>query len=248
MSVKGKPKKRIGVTVHNVVEMIYSYRLSRGFTQADLAEAIGSYTLGKSRINIIQIYESGSHLPDINNIYMLAEVLGIEKESFFNMILREHYNRFTAKHHEKFSQSARRKKKGESISLDNLDCKYGFTKCGEVKHDFSKSSAILKNAFLKMGITYKDLIIRMENHKGIQRKYHYSTIYNAINGRRVTGLKTILDLCEFFKIKPFKVYKLMVEEKALAHAKNMVLQWNKYKIEREKDDNIVEEANRFQMA
>ena len=35
----------------------------------------------------------------------------------------------------------------------------------------------------------------------------------------------MVDLCDFFELKPFKIYKVIVEEKALGHAKNMLCQW-----------------------
>jgi len=229
MNIKGIPLKRKKIIVHNVAEMIYSYRLSKGLTQADLAEAIGSYTLGKSRVNIIQVYEKGLSLPDINNIYMLSKVLNIEKESFFNIVLRERYDIFTIKHHEKFLRAIRKKEKGEKISSEDLKCKYSFIKRGKIKYDFSKSSAMIKKAFLEKNISYKDLIIGMKNHKNIQKEYCYSVISCAINGKKTTSLKTILDLCEFLEIKPFKIYKLMIQEKAFAHSKNMMKRWELHK-------------------
>lgn len=247
MGIRGIPEKRDGIKVHSVAEMVRSYRLTRGFTQADLSIAIGSNTPIR-RVNVVQVYESGRRLPNVKYIYALSEVLGLEREPFFNMVLREHYDRFSRKHHEKFIKATQKRKKGKKLLKSDIDCRYLFCLHGKINHNFFKSSAMLKNAFLEKGITYEKLITGMENYRNTNYRYCHPHLSNIMNGKEVPSIKVILDLCEFLGLRAFEVYKVMVEEKALGHARNMMLQWNKYKIEREKDDNIVEEANRFQMA
>lgn len=225
---KGCPVKRKGAKtkIETVGEMIYSYRITRGLTQADLSIAMGAEASRDVDIRVSRL-EKGHHLPCFQNIYMLSKVLSIERESFFNMVLKEHYNNFLKLHHEKFFQVTEMIRNGKDISSIDISCRYCFCMIGKLKHNFSKFSATIKDAFLKKDIAYREL------GKELRNRYSHPHIYNVINGKEVPGLKILLDLCDFFRLDPFKVYKIMVEEKALAHAKHMMLQWDIYKRERE---------------
>lgn len=235
---KGCPLKHKGrkTKIDTVGEMIYSYRITKGLTQLNLGKAIGAYIYKETSPRILHI-ERGYNLPGFHNIYMLSKILGIERESFFNMVLKEHYNRFITKNHEIFFRIIEMIRNGEDISSVSTVCGYKFCVIGRIKHNFSESSAILKNAFLKKKIThkitYKKMAIEMENRANVHHCYDFRDIGKMMTGKRPPGLKILIEVCDYLEIKPFEVYKIMVKERALAHAKNMMLQWDIYKRERE---------------
>lgn len=232
--LKGCPSKHKGVKtkINTVGEMIYSHRITKGLTQKNLAKAIGAYVYRNVSYRVLNI-EKGHNLPCFKNIYMLSKVLDIERESFFNMVLKEHYNRFIAKYHEKFFQVIGMIRNGKNVSSINTTCRYTFCMTGKLKYNFSKSSAILKNAFLEKKVTYKAMATEMGNRKNVYHYYDYRDIWSMMHGKRQISLSVLIEVCDYLGINLFRVYKIRVEEKALAHAKNMMLQWGIYKRGRE---------------
>ncbi len=238
--VKGSPliHKGVKTKIDTIGELIYSYRIAKGLTQVDLGKAIGTYIRVykfEEFSPMILKYEKGYALPGCHNIYMLSEVLGIEKEPFFNMVLKEHYNRFIEKHHEKFFQVIRMMEKGKELSSIDTLCRYVFCHEGKLKHNFSKSSKILKNAFWKKKITdkitYKSMAIELNSRDGT-RYYDYRDLCNIMHGRRLLSLRVLFEICDYLEIESFKLHKTIVEERAFAHAVNMMEQWEICKQER----------------
>jgi len=212
--LKGVPlkPKDLKTKIKNEGEMIRSYRISKNMTQHTLSLAIGAY-VAKSGDNQVCKYERRIHLPCVKYIYMLSEVLDIDKESFFRMVLREHYNKFTTIHHELFFRVINEK---EVCDYKNAKVQYYFCREGKIECHFGKSSGIMRDAFYKKNIPYKKMIADIVLQKAEDHRCSVSHIHGVIQGKRVPSVKVVIDLCEYLGLRPFEVYKIVVEEKALA--------------------------------
>ncbi len=227
-------KRGVKSKINNVGEMIRSLRLSKGMTQRELALAIGSYTASWG--GHIYKYEKRQRLPCAKYIYLLSEVFDIDKEVFFRIVLKEHYDNFITMHHKLFfkvvGNEAPRSK--TIYNYINAESRYYFCREGKLKYNFHKFSGIMIDAYNKRNIFCRKIADEIILQKGENHRYSAQHIHNIINGKRVPSLKVVIDLCEFFGLKTFETYKIMVEEKGLAHAKNMMLQWSLYKERMEK--------------
>lgn len=240
MSVKDTPVIRKGAgrggssTVDSVGHMIYAHRTSRGMTQKQLAKAIGSYITQKGG-TVISEWERGFTLPRFDNIFKLAEVLKVEKEPFFNAILREYYDRFVAFHHEnfcKFTMEVRKNRFKGDLDYKKFEGRYYFCTKGKINYHFPEFSGIMQKCYRKKGVTYLKIAKSLKRRKYIKHTYSRGHISAVINGYKVPSLKIVVDLSEYFKLDDFKMYEIVVKEKAICHAKNMMEQWNEYKKER----------------
>ncbi len=215
--------------INNVGEMVRAFRLSKGMTQESLSTAIRGR---ESKSSHIHRYETRKRLPCIKYIYALSEVLGIDREILFRMVLKEHYDNFITMHHELFLKTMLQKSPmGKTSNLQ-----YYFCKGRNLKHNFHEFSNIMKAAYYKKNMPYKRISDAIVAQKGEDHRRSASHLHSVINGDRVPGLMVVIDLCEFFGLKTFETYKIMVEEKGLAHAKNMVYQWELYKEMRKNEE------------
>lgn len=219
--------------VKTIGDMIRSFRLSNGFTQKELSIKIGSYVT-KTGNNIITGYESNRVLPNISNIDALALALKIDKEVLFRMVLKEHYTRFLRKHSKLYFKTINRKKSDKEYNLvqhNEKEGRYYFCTIGKIKHSLPKFSAIIKKAFNKKGITYKQLIRSLKGKKYTDYTYNRVYLTEIINGKESPSIKMIIILAKYFELNTYEVYNIAMKEKAFAHAKNMMLQWELYKEE-----------------
>jgi transcriptional regulator with XRE-family HTH domain len=127
--------------VNSVADLVTSFRLTNNLTQKKLAIEIGAYC-SSSGNTVISEYENGKTLPGIEYIYRISNVLGIDKDSFFNIVLKEHFKRFTEKHMSIYTNFIQHNNFDKCIS-------YYFCTKGVVKYSFTKLSAILKESIIK---------------------------------------------------------------------------------------------------
>ena len=220
--------------VQTIGEMIRSYRLSKGLTQKRLAISIGSYVTVSGN-TVISEYERGFSLPGIEHIYNLCEILGMDKQSFFEMVLRGHFRRFNIAHHKNFAEvvkiTTKNAYRGE-INFKKFENRYYFCTKGKIKYHFPRFYDIMQKCYIEKGTTFDKIAQSLARKKYIKHQYSRSYIQEVISGRKSPSLKVVIDLCDYFKIDTLEVYKIVVEEKAISHAKNMMEQWELYKTER----------------
>jgi transcriptional regulator with XRE-family HTH domain len=225
--------------VGNYSDVIRSNRLSNNMTQNMLAQAVGSWTR-KEGMSIVSEWETGFSLPGLKNIYNISETLNIDREGFFRVILREHFDRFTDRHYHIYTHYLQ--------TNEFIDGRYYFITKGKIQYSFPKFVSIIKPLFKKKGITQLELVKRLRSNGAFEvRRGYLSQIFS---GKKCPGVRTVIGLAKYFKIEPFTLYKVVVEEKALAHAKNMMLQWELYKEERKNEarDNQDNQNDRREVA
>ena len=216
--------------VSTVADMIKYFRHKHGFNQKELAVKIGSF-ITKYDNTVISDYETGKLLPGIDHIYKLSLALNIDKDVFFNAVLREHYERFSIAHHKLYFEYINRIRKCIDPFEDEYVKKgrYFFCSEGKISYRFPEFSKIMKKCYRESGKSYKQIRDEMEERYDIYKRYPESYIITSINGTQSPSMRIVIDLSKYFNLDPFKMYSLMVKEKALAHAANMMKQWELYK-------------------
>lgn len=222
MRIKGVPVRKsiIDKKANTYVDVIRSHRLSKGMTQESLTKKINAY-FSPQGANKVSDYERGFTLPDLDKIYLLSMELEIDKDSFFEMILREHYRRFLKLHFENFNQIKNEDRK-------NIENRYYFCKNGKIVYSFRRFLCKIDLLLKINNKTKKDL----HNYLKIYFKSQ-SSIDSVFSGKKCISTNIVVKIASFFGIHPMEIYEIVVKEKALAHAKNMMKQWeivkNKYK-------------------
>ena len=195
--------------VTNVGEFIRSKRLSLNMTQVNLSKIIGCYISPRGN-NQVSKYETREVLPEVTYVKKLTDALNIEDDALFNAVLREHFERFKDIHYQhyfKFMNSDR---------ANNIENRYYFCTNGKVEYKFPKLLKMIKSS----GLTGKQFCERISG-------FSEGFIRGILSGKRTPSLKILVKFAEVIGIPPFELYKVAVEEKAIAHAKNILNQWNK---------------------
>lgn len=192
--------------------LIRSHRLSAGLTQKALAEKIHSY-ISPRGANIISDYEKRRKLPDLEKTYLLSKALGIDSGSFFRMILKEHYINFIKRHLANFSR--------KTIKNEIKENRYFFCSRGRVIYSFKNFVQLIEEELKLKGKRKNDL--RGYLIKRFSRTY----IEGVLKGHKSPSIKMVLRISDFLEISALKLYKVMVEDKALSHAANMMREWDK---------------------
>jgi len=222
------------VPIFSVGDVVRYSRLAKKLTQRRLAVAIGSYVT-KSGNTVISEYERGFSFPGLHHIYMLTEVLGIEREPFFNLVLEAYYARFVSVHSNNYFKIAEKLKENRfkgDYDFKEYEGRYYFFTKGKIKYHFPKFFGIMQTALIEKGVCFRKIAESLQRKKYIKHKYSRTYIYGVMNGERTPSMKVVIDLCEYFKLDSFQVYSIVIREKALCHKLNMIEQWKLYKNER----------------
>jgi len=195
--------------VSNVGEFIRSRRLSMNMTQVTLSKIIGCYISPRGN-NQVSRYETREVLPEVEYVKKLTDALNIEGDALLTAVLREHFENFKEvhyKHYFKFMESDRAK---------NVENRYYFCTRGKVKYEFPKLIKMIRSS----GLTDKQIVAKIPD-------FSEGFVRGILSGKRTPSLKILVRFAEVTGIPAFKLYKVAVEEKAIAHAKNMLNEWNK---------------------
>lgn len=208
--------------------LIRTFRISNDLSQSKLGKKAGM--TGKPRNTPISPYERGVVSLTIEHIYKISKCLpGLDRDTLFNFVLKERYQKFIDKEYKLYYNQ----------SLKQRNYFYRKGKSTRTKYRLLRFSKLLREARIKKGVTYPQMIKSFQRRKNIKHKYSRPYLVSMINGHRCPSLKDIKYLAIYFNLDAFKLFSLAAEGKAISLARDMMEYWESYKKEKDNETEIV---------